>query len=667
MLKIHGTSSGTVHSMGDAHPAPSGLFRAAVSYPRDKSFRLAEFGFLQILPAARQRRAVLFFASIGFGGEMEVKLQGIYRRHDIPGLGLDVFTLSQEADAVLLRHLDETSGASPSARFDCLSVLGCDASVRVLQMICNGAYRPGLIHCADIESFDDWAVLRANLTARNYIRVGESGGAEMFVDAPLFDAPDARPAIASFDVFDTLIARRCMEPWRIFETIGEITGLPDFVQQRQDAEGRVINKMYVFDDIYDELARHYGWSAERRRDVQALELTCERDAVIPIVENLSQVRDGDLLVSDMYLSEQGIRGLLEKAGLTANVGLLVESHGKSSGHVWPIIDQQFKITSHLGDNPHADVAVPARFGFATTLTRSSALNLVERTLMQSGLRDLALLCREARLGTWHEDPTIRALQSIQTSLNLPLLILASVSVARRATALGKTSIAFCSRDCNLWLPLFNLIQAKMGLTFETSYFLTSRISRKKGSDAYLAYARAQIGPDTLMVDLCGTGWSMANLVERLGLTACDLFLIDHCPPLDLFERAKPTPNTCVVHPLFAKRPNANNIVLELANMADHGMVVDMRAVGAAHVPVLAPNPLSPIETLAIDEQRKCFLASIDMLENYGLQDVLDLDDPSISFLCASLYEYMSKQTECFQIFARRFLDENDDIVRNLTT
>ena len=159
---------------------------------------------------------------------------------------------------------------------------------------------------------------------------------------------------------------------------------------------------------------------------------------------------------------------------------------------------------------------------------------------------------------------------------------------------------------------------------------------------------------------------MANLAERLGLSACDLFLIDHCPPLDLFERAKATPQTCIVHRLFDKRPNANNILLELTNMAEHGMVVDMRAIGSTLVPVLAPNPLSPEETFAVQEQRACFLASLDSLDHYALRDVIDLDDASISFLCASLYEYMSKQADCFQIFAQKFLSENDNIVQSLT-
>jgi hypothetical protein len=630
---------------------------------RDVTFRLIEIGLLRLVPQSAVRRAKPFFILVGFDEEVVAKLHQVYRKHHISGVTAAIGP--ELSGARLIDELDGASGVGASIRFDFLSVLG-PGGVAVLDMIRGGTFRPGAIHCADKGSFEDWSELRAGLIARGFVSIAEFEGAELLIDGPLFETPDDRPEISSFDVFDTLIARRCMEPWRVFEKVGKIIGEADFVQQRRAAEGRVLATRYVFDDIYDELTAHYGWSVERRREVQALEVSCELEMVIPINENLSRVRDGDLLVSDMYLSEAQIRDLLTKAGLRANVGLFVESHGKASGRAWPIVASQFKIASHLGDNPHADDAVPRRFGIPTEITRSSDLTIVEHTLMESGLRDLALLCREARLRSWHERPEIRALQAVQTSLNFPLLILASVFLGRRAVKLGSRSLAFCSRDCNVWHPLFKRLQAKMGLNLETRYFLTSRISRKMGSDAYLDYSRGQIANGAMVVDLCGTGWTMANLVERLGLESCDLFLIDHCPPLDVFERTKQTPKTCVVHTLFDQRPNANNIVLELANMADHGMIVDMRKVDASFVPILAPNSLSPMETQAIAEQRKCFLNCIELMEHYALRDVLDLDDESISILCKSLYEYMSKQTDCFQMFARAFLKENDEIVSAIT-
>ena len=434
----------------------------------------------------------------------------------------------------LSARLDAASGTGAGSRFDCLSVLGCAAAERALDMVCRGTMRPALVHCADVASFDDWSTIREGLLANGYLVAGELDGAELYLDGPLVDPPaavDERPAIASFDVFDTLIARRCVEPWRVFQKVGEIAGLADFLAQRRAAEARLLGGNYRFDDIYDELARHYGWQADCRAEIQALELRCEGETVIPIKENLARVRDGDLLVSDMYLGEEHIRSLLAKAGLTAQVGLFVASHAKSSGRIWPVIDKQFKITRHLGDNLLADITMPGRFGLVTEQARSSEPNVVEQTFMQAGLRELALLCREARLASWHEDPAVRALQVVQTSLNFPLLLLASIALARRAKALGSTSLLFCSRDCNLWLPLFDALQRTMGSAFETSYFLTSRLARKQGSEAYLRYARERLHPGALVVDLCGTGWTLAHLAERLGLASCNVFLVDHCPPL----------------------------------------------------------------------------------------------------------------------------------------
>jgi hypothetical protein len=647
---------------GMFNPIEPGQF-AVVSYPRDKSFKLIELGFLQILPAARLRRAQLSFVSAGFDEAAQAKLHSIYRRHDVSGEGLPA-NASAAACLAWLRSRDPQEG---DRRFECLSFLGTGSGADMFGLVLQQAFRPGLIHCADRDSCDDWPMMRTALLARNYSSVGELDGAELFVDPTFFATAPELPQVASFDVFDTLIARRCLEPWRVFEMVAERAGLPDFAEQRRQAEARVITRAYVFDDIYDELASHYGWTPSRRREVQELELACESDVVIPIAENLVKVRDGDLLVSDMYLSEAHIRGLLAKAGLKAHVGLYVESHGKSSGRVWPRIQSEFKLNSHLGDNPQADAAVPNQFGIATTLTRASDVNLVERTLLQAGLRDLALFCREARLSSWHEKASLRALLAVQTSVNLPLLILASIALARRAKELGNPSLSFCSRDCNLWRPLFELIQGKMGLKLKTNYFLTSRIARKKGSDAYLRYAAQHMGAGHLVVDLCGTGWSLAHLADRLGLSSCDVFLIDHCPPLDIFEQAQATPPTCHVHKMFDQRPKANNIVLELANQADHAMVVDMRSVGASLVPLFAPNAATDEEREAISVQRACFFDNLKTLSAYSFADVLDLDDPSIAFLASSLYEYVSKQTDCFGLFGRNFLSENEAIVKQLVS
>ncbi len=504
---------------------------------------------------------------------------------------------------------------------------------------------------------------RPRFEARGYAAVATFGTNVFFVHPTIFRA-DERPHLATFDVFDTLIARRCVDPWRVFEEVGALHGLPDFAEKRQTAERRLLPGDYGLDDIYREVAAIYGLDAAAAAAIQETEITCEMNNVIPIAENMARVKHGDLLISDMYLSEEAIRDLLAAAGLDKNVGLSVATHGKSKGQVWPKVAEHFVIERHLGDNPHADFAMPQRFGLTCELTKASAPNPVEQALLQAGLSDLARLSREARLTSWHPDPRLRLRQTIQTSLNFPLLLLSSIVLSRLTERMGRPPLLFCSRDCNLWLPLFAQVRQRLGLPFDARYFLTSRIARVQGSDAYLAYTRQLLGSSGVMVDLCGTGWSMAQLAQRLGVTGLHVFLIDHCPPLSLYEAKQPTPDTCIIHSLMRSPPGVSNSVLELANTAEHGMHVDVRQIGGSFVPVFAAD--SPGQDAAATAvQREAFLRMIGLMEHYALRDVFELDDASLAAVCLSLYQVLSQQASAFAAEAPGYLAENAEIVKRL--
>src|SRR5262245_33765706 len=112
----------------------------------------------------------------------------------------------------------------------------------------------------------------------------------------------ARRLVRSWDVFDTLIARRCGHPYGIFDLMGATFG-ESFKAARVQAESaaRASQQEIFLADIYDKLQIAAGWSAEKRQSALDLEIRLEFDNVIPITENMSQVSDGDIVVSDMYL------------------------------------------------------------------------------------------------------------------------------------------------------------------------------------------------------------------------------------------------------------------------------------------------------------------------------------------------------------------------------
>ncbi len=464
---------------------------------------------------------------------------------------------------------------------------------------------------------------------------------------PLPERPyqDSRPKLNTFDVFDTLITRRCIAPARIFDLIAAQSRIGNFAAARVLAEARVAGAPYDLDTIYTSLQTILNLDAETMARLKALEIAFEHENAIPVAENMARVADGDVLISDMYLGADVIRSLLRKAGFEKKVALIVTCDGKQSGRIWPRVLDKIQIKEHLGDNAYSDNIMPARFGIPTQHTKVTDPNTVEKTLIEIGLPDLASLCREARLASYSERGDIHALQSIQASFNFPILVLASLALARLAQHQSFRSLLFCSRDCNLWLPLFRVMAAQLHLECPASYFYTSRLTRTKPSMDYLAYAQASITDGAALVDICGTGWSLAHLFQNLGLNDQHLVLLHRLPPVRLYEELAATPATCTVHALLPTADETcDHVALEMSNYAEHGMVADMCRIGETNVPIFSPDQRPRQLREAIEAQRHCFMRAVTIISEQGLKETLALDDASISVLCKALYQGLSKQT-----------------------
>ncbi len=475
-----------------------------------------------------------------------------------------------------------------------------------------------------------------------------------------------RPRANSFDVFDTLIARRCLEPWRIFERVGAKLGAANFVFHRKQAEAKVAIKPYTLDDIYAELVATGRLTPEQAEAGKAAEIAAEIDNVVPIAENLGKVRDGDVLISDMYLGETAIRQLLDKAGFTRKVGLVVSSDGKRSGDIWPKALSRIAIGRHLGDNRVSDIEMPARHGIRCDHAASSAPSDIETTLMGLNLRDLALLCREARLRTWTDDAPLRHLQLIQVNLNFPLLVLASVKLLRFVQETGAKRVLFSSRDSNLWLPLFEAMARDAGVDCVSEYFYTSRMARTNPSPDYLAYAGARLGEGSIVVDLCGTGWSLAHLADRLGLHGQPVFFIQKLPASADYEGKAATPETCRFDCLIgAEQTDLSNTRLEMCNYADHASVRDVRLIHNAAVPVLEEDRRTGPVLNAIAEQRGAFATALSLLSVHRLSQPLGLPDQALEELGLALYKALSEQTLLSTVFFDGHMAEENDVMVSL--
>ncbi|MCX7901677.1 MAG: FkbM family methyltransferase [Burkholderiaceae bacterium] len=431
------------------------------------------------------------------------------------------------------------------------------------------------------------------LRAKGYVEVARTeynliygdAAALGFAASPAAAAP--RRLLRTFDVFDTLIARHCIRPEQLFVEMERRSGLGGFAQARFDAEREVEGAEYGLADIYAALARRLALSSERADELLRLELQLERENVVPVRDNLQQL-DGDcVLVTDTYLPAEFVADLLRCAGLDLELPVVRTSAGKRSGQVWRDFRQQGFQCVHLGDHPVSDVRMAAAAGARPAPSTLAEPTPMEKHLYCNGFPAFARMLRSARLEAGGA-ALPRWLYRLQVELNLPVLIAAAATLLW--TLRGEATlrpVLFASRDGRALKWVFDALAGGSGMPAPvTEYWWTSRVARVAGSAAYLDYCRERFAPLPFVVDLCGTGASIATLFERLALedTRPPVFLCEYV------ERATP-PQTAQAGPplhvfsLLSTRSFVDNEVLELLNAAPEGMVRDVVRVAQRFVPV----------------------------------------------------------------------------------
>ena len=278
--------------------------------------------------------------------------------------------------------------------------------------------------------------------------------------------------LKSFDIFDTLIARRCIDPHDIFRAIEIKSGFENFCQLRIEAERQISNGEYNLDDIYSKFQFDTGIDEVKMLELKNLELQEEFDNVIPIQENISKVSEGDLLISDMYLPRHIIGQLVSIAGCKREVPIIVSSHGKSQGYIWPILKQHVEIDLHTGDNINADIQSPRAHAIRCRHTDVSNLNNVEAFLKSAGLLQLCKAIRELRLSQHDENPLLQVWTQAQCKYNIPLLALSVFHIFNECIALDRETVLLSSRDCYFLKRIFDGFNFDHP-TLKSSYFFIS--------------------------------------------------------------------------------------------------------------------------------------------------------------------------------------------------
>jgi len=230
------------------------------------------------------------------------------------------------------------------------------------------------------------------------------------------------PILYSFDIFDTLITRRGVEPISIFYYVKEKMNnknykFPKYLQEnfpqiRKNAESNIreyYNRTIIerndkrceikLDEIYDRIKIMYNLSDDAAEFLKKLEIEGELKNVLPIKENINILKELNekgnkiILISDMYLPENVIKQMLKKADpilekfdlyLSSTLGyqksrktLYLEVYKKYGIHY------NFKKWIHTGDNDHSDIKMARELNIEPIKVEKLEFNEYENDLVKS--------------------------------------------------------------------------------------------------------------------------------------------------------------------------------------------------------------------------------------------------------------------------------------------
>ncbi|UHD43752.1 hypothetical protein LUX29_11590 [Aureimonas altamirensis] len=189
--------------------------------------------------------------------------------------------------------------------------------------------------------------------------------------------------VISFDVFDTLLHRLVASPHDVFHIIERRYGMGGFAERRIqaeiDARSRGRSRFGSEETSIGEIYESFGLSeTETLRGIER-EIDVERSLLRPsprgvaIYKAAKRLGKITIAVSDMYLSSDVIRHLLECNGIFVDFVMSSSDHrrqniGKYNGKIFPIAAQQCGVEPgrmiHFGDNWQSDFVQATKAGLA---------------------------------------------------------------------------------------------------------------------------------------------------------------------------------------------------------------------------------------------------------------------------------------------------------------
>lgn len=309
----------------------------------------------------------------------------------------------------------------------------------------------------------------------------------------------------SFDVFDTLMMRRTLEPSDIFLLVEErlqkkgINAM-GFKTKRIEAEqslGLLGGGNITLDGIYNVIKSRMNLDDETCRIMKKEELLCEKENLVPRRAMLdvfhSALEQGKIvnLISDMYIPEDILAGFLEGFGISGYRRLYVSCDcgmSKQEG-LFAVYrkDVEGLRCLHIGDSYISDVLAPQKYGI-DSFEIWSAYKMLENSSLSSILCYAASLSDRLFLGHFisdvlndpfalHEYAGAVQIQTIEqfASFFMPVLLLYLDGLCKLLDTGRFDTVLFSARDFYLVKKIYDAeILYPRKKNVRSVYFLTSR-------------------------------------------------------------------------------------------------------------------------------------------------------------------------------------------------
>lgn len=322
------------------------------------------------------------------------------------------------------------------------------------------------------------------------LRILEKGSSEPFVAS--------MKKIASFDIFDTCVIRKCGLPEKIWDIMldslfvkEDLQSRITFKTQRKYAENKAA-QIALYPDIKQIYAAidFSQWSLNSDSVMQLEELTEEAQIIpnthiLPIISDYRQKGYDICFISDMYLSSDFLKKILKKYKIfNDNDSIYISCEcnaSKRDGSIYNYIQRnkkiKFKNWTHYGDNKISDVLIPREKGIHTHWYTYTDFTEHEKNWLQNASfynhkNEIELytgITRAIRLTQSNDSKT-----TLAANLVAPLYIPYVYFTLAESQKKGINQIYFLARDGHIFFQIAKQLQP----LFPEAKFKYLKVSRK---------------------------------------------------------------------------------------------------------------------------------------------------------------------------------------------